>query len=69
MSALAKLAKEIGERRNIGQTTAECQLMVWPFQAEMSSDRGEWSRRHRGSYLVHTEMSEKGEVLIRGGKT
>ena len=43
--------------QNIGQTTAECQLMVWPsrksqLQAEVSSDRGECSRRHRGAYLV-----------------
>ena len=59
MSTLAKLAKEIDEPRNIGQTTAECQLMVWPsrksqLQAEMSSDCGECSRRHRGAYLVVT---------------
>ena len=59
MSILAKLAKEIDESRNIGQTIAECQLVVWlsrksQLQAEMSSDRGECSRRHRGASCRYT---------------
>ena len=44
MSTLAKLAKEIDETRDIGQTIAECQLAVQPskkswLHAELSSHR------------------------------
>ena len=58
MSALAKLAKEIDEPRDIDQTTAECQLAVWHsnkswLHAEMSSHCARvWSRRHRGACRV-----------------
>ena len=49
--------RDVVRIQSIGQTTAECQLMMWPsrksrLQADMSSDRGEWSRTHRGAHLV-----------------
>ena len=51
MSGLAKLAKEFDVPRDIGQTTAECQLAMWPFrnswlQAEMSLHRAGCSKQH-----------------------
>ena len=52
MSALAKIAKEIDETRDVDQRTAECQLAEcslskksW-LHAEKSSHRAGWSRRH-----------------------
>ena len=65
MSTLAKLAKEIDEPRNIGQTTAECQLMVWPSRKsrlKAESARTVESAAEERILSFHTEMSEKGEA-------
>ena len=75
MSTLAKLAKEIDETRDIGQTTAECRLAVQPskkswLHAEMRSHRAGWSRSHRGAYHVvaHRDVRER-RSHFRGERT
>ena len=63
MSAVVKLAKEIDEPRDIGQPTAECQLMT-PSErrpvtrCELQPVQG---RAEDIDERVHTEMCEKSE--------
>ena len=56
MSAMVKLAKEIDESYDIGQPTAECHLMAWPYERRRVTRRDElrprrWSKRHQGACL------------------